>query len=101
MAGRQRDRRRFAPGRGLRGALRVVLDELPDLPYLPELPARGPGADMIGRGAALLVDLHVDVQPSGWRFVDRPGLDQRRAPSLPRPGPGRAGGAGRRVRAAR
>ena len=31
-----------------------MLGELPDLPYLPELPARGPGADMIGRSAALL-----------------------------------------------
>ena len=45
------------------------------LPYLPELPARGPGADMIGRAAGLLVDLHVDLQPSGWRFVDRRGHD--------------------------
>lgn len=49
------------------------------LPYLPELPARGPGADMVGRAAALLVDLHVDLQPGGWRFVDRPGRDSSRA----------------------
>ena len=34
---------------------RVVRDTLPDLPHLPELPGRGPGADLIGRGAALLV----------------------------------------------
>jgi hypothetical protein len=34
---------------------------------------------MVGRAAALLVDLHVDVQPSGWRLVDRPGTDERRA----------------------
>ena len=27
-----------------------MLGELPDLPHLPELPARGAGADMIGRG---------------------------------------------------
>ena len=53
--------------------------ELPDLPHLAELPARGPGADMIGRSAGLLVDLPVDLQPSGWRLVDRPGLDARRA----------------------
>ncbi len=60
---------------------RAVRDLLADdgIPYLPELPARGPGADMIGRTAALLVDLPVDLQPSGWRFVDRPGRDQRRA----------------------
>ena len=37
------------------------LGELPDLPHLPELPARGPGADLIGRSAALLVDLPVET----------------------------------------
>jgi hypothetical protein len=37
---------------------------------------------MIGRTAALLVDMHVDLQPSGWRLVDRPGLDLRRAQDL-------------------
>ena len=51
----------------------------PQLPHLPELPGRGPGADLVGRTAALLVDLHVDMQPSGWRLVDRPGMDERRA----------------------
>lgn len=57
----------------------MVFGELPDLPYLPELPARGVGADMVGRTASLLVDLPVEVQPSGWRFADRPGRDLRRA----------------------
>lgn len=33
---------------------------------------------MIGRGAGLLLDLPVDLQPSGWRFVARPGMDLRR-----------------------
>jgi methionine synthase II (cobalamin-independent) len=63
-------------------AARLVFGELPDLPHLPELPARGPGADMVGRAAGLLVDLAVDLQPSGWRFVDRPGVDLRRARDL-------------------
>lgn len=54
----------------------------PGIPYLPELPGRGPGADMIGRSAGLLVDLSVDLQPSGWRLVDRPGRDQGRARAL-------------------
>ena len=54
-----------------------MLEALPGLPHLAELPARGPGADMLGRGAALLVDLHVDLQPSGWRFVPRPGREAR------------------------
>ena len=53
------------PGTEPAEAISMVLGELPDLPHLPELPARGLGADMIGRGAALLVDLPVDVQPSG------------------------------------
>jgi methionine synthase II (cobalamin-independent) len=70
------------PGTDPAEAVRVVLGELPDLPQLPELPARGLGADLIGRGAALLVDLPVDVQPSGWRLVDRPGRDARRAADL-------------------
>ncbi len=57
----------------------MVFGELPDLPYLPELPARGVGADTVGRTASLLVDMPVEVQPSGWRFADRPGRDVRRA----------------------
>ena len=67
------------PGEDVRDAVATVFGELPDLPHLPELPARGPGADLVGRTAALLVDLHVDRQPSGWRLVPRPGRDERRA----------------------
>jgi len=70
------------PGEDPYAALRVVLEECPELPFLPELPARGPGAELIGRGAALLADLAADLQPSGWRLVDRPGLDSRRARDL-------------------
>ncbi len=78
------------PGTDVREAVRVVRDLLTDpagegvtgVPYLPELPSRGPGADMIGRGAHLLVDLPVDLQPQGWRMVDRPGLDAERTGSL-------------------
>lgn len=69
----------------MRAAIRATFDELgdaPQLPYLPELPARGPGADLIGRTAALLVDLPVDLQPSGWRLVDHPGRDVKRAKSF-------------------
>lgn len=51
------------------------------IPFLPELPARGPGADMIGRTAGMLVDLYARVEPSGWRLGDRPGRDTRRAES--------------------
>lgn len=75
------------PGTQVREAIVTTRDLLLDgdrigLPYLPETPARGPGADLIGRGAGLLVDLHVDLQPSGWRFVDRPGKDSARTASL-------------------
>lgn len=70
------------PGTDPAEAARLVAGELPDLPHLPELPDRGPGADLIGRGAAFLVDLHVDLQPAGWRLVDRPGSDERRARDL-------------------
>jgi len=67
------------PGTDEREVAAVVTGELPDLPFLPELPDRGAYAGMIGRAATLLVDLHVDLQPAGWRLVPREGLDERRA----------------------
>ena len=67
------------PGTDPAEALRLVLGELPEFAHLPELPGRGAGADLIGRSAALLVDLAVDLTPSGWRLVPRSGIDQRRA----------------------
>lgn len=67
------------PGSDHLEAIRVVFGEVPGLPYLPELPARGVGADMVGRSAGLLIDLPVEVQPSGWRLTDRPGRDHQRA----------------------
>ncbi|GAA4228544.1 methionine synthase [Actinomadura meridiana] len=67
------------PGDDPAEALRVVLGELPELPHLPELPARGPGADLTGRTAGLLLDMPVHLQPSGWRFSDRPGRDTLRS----------------------
>jgi methionine synthase II (cobalamin-independent) len=67
------------PGTDPAEALRLVLGELPDFPHVPELPDRGPGADLIGRSAALLVDVAFDLTPAGWRLVPRPGIDQRRA----------------------
>ena len=63
-------------------AVRVVLGESPDLPYLPELPARGAGASMVGRTLAMVTDLGFDLQPAGWRLTDAPGVDLRRARSL-------------------
>jgi methionine synthase II (cobalamin-independent) len=63
-------------------AVRVVLGELPDLPYLPELPGRGATATMTGRALAIVSDLGADLQPAGWRLTDAPGVDHRRARSL-------------------
>jgi len=67
------------PGTDPLEAMRLVFGELPGLPHLAELPARGPGADLTGRTAALLVDLPVELTPTGWRFTARPGRDLRRA----------------------
>lgn len=69
------------PGGDAREAAKTVTGTFEDFPYLPELPARGPGADMIGRTAGLLVEVYARVEPSGWRIGDRPGMDTRRARS--------------------
>ncbi|WP_026425440.1 methionine synthase [Actinokineospora inagensis] len=70
------------PGTDPAEAAATVLGELPDLPHVPELPARGLGADILGRTAALLVDLPIEVVPSGYRVTARPGIDHRRATDL-------------------
>ncbi|MEU6011017.1 methionine synthase [Streptomyces sp. NPDC047453] len=69
------------PGGDAREAVKTVTGTFEDFPFLPELPARGPGADMIGRSAGMLVELYARVEPSGWRLGDRPGRDTRRARS--------------------
>jgi hypothetical protein len=70
------------PGTDPIDAAALVFGELSELPHLPELPARGPGADLVGRGAGLLVDLPVELVPSGWRLTAHPGGDLRRAHDL-------------------
>ncbi|WP_040405975.1 methionine synthase [Amycolatopsis nigrescens] len=70
------------PGTDPGEAAAVLLGELPEFPHLPELPARGVGADLLGRTAALLVDLAIEVVPSGYRVAARPGHDHRRAVDL-------------------
>jgi methionine synthase II (cobalamin-independent) len=67
------------PGTDPVEAAAIVVGELPDLPHLPELPNRGLGADLIGRTAALLVDLAVEVVPSAYRVVAHPGGHHRTA----------------------
>ncbi|MEU6568630.1 methionine synthase [Streptomyces parvulus] len=67
------------PGDDAREAVKTSTGTFEDFPFLPELPARGPGADMIGRTAGMLVELYARVEPSGWRLGDRPGRDTKRA----------------------
>ena len=71
------------PGEDPLEAARIIRGELgsPHLPFLAELPDRGVGSDAVGRTASLLEELWADVQPYGWRLVDRPGKDIRRAAS--------------------
>ncbi|MFJ4778396.1 methionine synthase [Streptomyces sp. NPDC088762] len=69
------------PGGDAREAAKTVTGSFEEFPYLAELPARGPGADMIGRSLGLLVDMYAHVEPSGWRVSDRPGRDTRRSRS--------------------
>lgn len=72
------------PGSDPLEATRLVAGTLPGLTPLPELPARGVGADVLGRTAGLLRDLPVEVVPSGYRVAERVGRDQRRAADLMR-----------------
>ncbi|MGW3648951.1 methionine synthase [Streptomyces sp. NPDC000878] len=69
------------PGGDAREAVKAATGTFDDFPFLPELPARGPGADMIGRTAGMLVEMYARVEPSGWRLGDRPGRDTKRARS--------------------
>ncbi|MGC3993290.1 MAG: methionine synthase [Propionicimonas sp.] len=67
------------PGTDYGAALRMTFDRVPDLPYLPELPARGPWAAMVGRGLGLPSGLPAELAAGEWRLADAPGVDQRRA----------------------
>lgn len=71
------------PGTSARQAAEVVVGELGGaLSHIVELPARGVGADVIGRAGGLLVDIAIDLSPRGYRLVARPGSVTRRAVSI-------------------
>jgi methionine synthase II (cobalamin-independent) len=71
------------PGSAARQAAEVVVGELgAALAHLVELPARGVGADIVGRAGALLIDVAIDTVPRGYRVAARPGAVTRRAASL-------------------
>lgn len=73
------------PGIDIRETARIVAGELPSFLHLPELPARGPGADAIGRTAGLLCQVEsamgLETTPTGWRFSGDVSRDMRRAMS--------------------
>ncbi|MGE2724729.1 methionine synthase [Mycolicibacterium pulveris] len=70
------------PGTSARQAAEVIVGELTTLPHLAELPARGVGADMIGRAGALLVDIGIDTVPRGYRIASGRSAVARRSMSL-------------------
>jgi methionine synthase II (cobalamin-independent) len=71
------------PGTAARQAAEVIVGELGGaLAHIAELPARGVGADIIGRAGGLLIDVAIDTVPRGYRIAGRPGAVTRRAASL-------------------
>ncbi|HME74209.1 MAG TPA: methionine synthase [Mycobacterium sp.] len=71
------------PGIAARPAAEVVVGELgAAMAHIVELPARGVGADIVGRAGALLIDVAIDTVPRGYRVAARPGAVTRRAVSL-------------------
>lgn len=67
------------PGTDFAAAVRLVLDVTPDLAFVPELPARGPWAGILGRGLALLPGFGASFEAGGWRLSDAAGSELRRA----------------------
>lgn len=59
------------PGVDPREATAIIVGELGSFPHVAELPARGPGADAVGRTAGLLADVdrsfEVETTVRGWR----------------------------------
>jgi hypothetical protein len=73
------------PGTEVRDWPTRISDQLPDLPHVPELPERGPGADMIGRTLGLLSAVSADfcatTTVTGWE-LSAASKEMRRARSL-------------------
>ena len=63
------------PGTDPREPVRIMAGETPNLPSIPELPGRGPGADMIGRALGLLSEVAPEfageTTTTGWRLAGR------------------------------
>ena len=71
------------PGVDPQEATRIVVGEFGSFPHVVELPARGPGADPIGRTAALLAEVdrsfEVETTVTGWRIGHTGQAQLRRA----------------------
>lgn len=68
------------PGVDAGAAIRLALLDA-DLAWLPELPARGPWGEMIGRATGLLSGLAIEFLAGEWKLASASGIDQRRAKS--------------------
>ncbi len=66
------------PGADVAGGVRYAL-EASSLPWLPEFPARGPWAGMIGRTLGMLEGIGASLLAGEWSFTAVSGVDQRRA----------------------
>jgi hypothetical protein len=60
-------------------AMAQVTEAFPGHVFLPELPARGVGTDMIGRSLGLIDGIGFELLTTGWATADHPSRAQRRA----------------------
>lgn len=71
------------PGTDPREATTIVVGEFGAFPHVVQLPARGPGADPVGRSAALLAGVdrsfEVETTVTGWRIGHTGQAELRRA----------------------
>ena len=67
------------PGEDAHEGAAVVGGEFEALPHVVELPDRGLGSDLIGRTAALLVDMPFDISTTGYKLADHHSSTGRRA----------------------
>lgn len=58
------------PGDDMAGALGAMSEYFSGMIPVPELPGRGPGAGIIGRAAAVLEEIPVELDAAGWRVSD-------------------------------
>jgi len=70
------------PGTDIATAVDQVGEVFPASPFLPELPARGQGADLVGRTLGLVAELGFEPTAVGWATSAHRSRAQRRAWAL-------------------